>query len=240
MKVVSTRLLRYVRMGGLLFVFAITTGCDTIRIQNAGGNSVGLLIDAESSSGFVNDSSVVTSLTEFATTNYRSSSLSNEIVGFTNDRPPKRVATPWTPQRDTFDVIFAPLIRIPVTVWIVKGPFDQQRLHAIEACISTSAIWHAERMGVEFGPFAIVDATADPQAPAHYAFPNGDVGDSVWKPLRDDIGFIPNRLNIYWVDTVNGGTGSGWSNFGAQIVMGRNSGDELLSHEIGHAFSLTP
>jgi hypothetical protein len=38
---------------------------------------------------------------------------------------------------------------------------------------------------------------------------------------------------------VNGGSGSGWSNFGAQIVMGKNSGDELLSHEIGHAFSLT-
>ncbi|MGH9361050.1 MAG: hypothetical protein ACRD2T_03980, partial [Thermoanaerobaculia bacterium] len=45
--------------------------------------------------------------------------------------------------------------------------------------------------------------------------------------------------NIYWVDTVNGGTGTGWSNFGAQIAMGRNTGDELLSHEIGHAFSLT-
>jgi hypothetical protein len=239
MKCMSMRLLRDAPMAGLLFVCAIATGCDAIRIQNAVGNSVGLLIDAESSSGFVNDRPVVTSLTEFATTNYRSSSLSNEIVGFTNDRPPKRLATPWTPQRDTFDVIFAPLIQIPVTVWIVKGPFDQQRAHAIEACIRTSAIWHAERMGVEFGPFEIVDATADPQAPAHYAFPNGDVGDSVWKPLRDDIGFIPNRLNIYWVDTVNGGTGNGWSNFGAQIVMGKNSGDELLSHEIGHAFSLT-
>jgi hypothetical protein len=100
MKCMSMRLLRYAPMVGLLSVYAITTGCDAIRIQNGGGNSVGLLIDAESSSGFVNDRPVVTSLTEFATTNYRSSSLSNEIVGFTNDRPPKRVATPWTPQRD--------------------------------------------------------------------------------------------------------------------------------------------
>jgi hypothetical protein len=31
----------------------------------------------------------------------------------------------------------------------------------------------------------------------------------------------------------------GWSNFGAQIAMGLNTGDELLSHEIGHALSLT-
>jgi Peptidase M66 len=134
---------------------------------------------------------------------------------------------------------FRPVIGIPVTVWIVKGPFAEQRQHAIEACIRTSAIWHNERMGVIFTPFKIIDATADPQAPSHYAFPNGDAGDVVWKPLRDDIGFVAGQLNIYWVDTVNGGTGNGWSNFGAQIAMGKNTGDELLSHETGHAFSLT-
>jgi hypothetical protein len=226
-------------MAALIAVCGIMTGCDAIRIHNGAGQPVGLLIDAQNSNGFVNDHAVVTSRTEITTTNYRSSASSNEVLGFTNDRPPKHVMTPWTPQRDVFDVNFAALLRIPVTVWIIKGPYDEQRLHAIEACIRTSAIWQAERMGVEFGPFEIRDATADPEAPAHYAFPNGDVGDSVWKPLRDDIGFIAGRLNIYWVDTVNGGTGTGWSNFGAQIVMGRNTGDELLSHEIGHAFSLT-
>jgi len=234
-----TTIFRCAPMAGLILVCAVTSACDTLRIHNGAGHPVGLLIDAQNSSGFLNDHAVVTSRSEIATTNYRSSASSNEVIGFTNDRPPKHVMTPWTPQRDTFDVAFAPLLHIPVTVWIIKGPFDQQRLHAIEACIRTSAIWHAERMGVEFSPFEIRDATGDPEAAAHYAFPNGDVGDSVWKPLRDDIGFIPNRLNIYWVDTVNGGSGNGWSNFGAQIVMGQNSGDELLSHEIGHAFSLT-
>src|SRR5262245_27015313 len=184
MKGMLMRLFRLVPMAALVLACAITTGCDAIRIQNAGGNPVGLLIDAENSGTFVNDHAVVTSRTEIATTNYRSSASSNEIVGFTNDRPPKYVATPWTPQHDTFDVSFAPQIRIPVTVWIVKGPFNQQRDHAIEACIRTSAIWHAERMGVEFGPFEVRDATADPEASLHYAFPNGDVGDSVWKPLR--------------------------------------------------------
>lgn len=215
------------------------TGCDALRIHNGSGNPVGLLVDAQNSSGTLNDHTVVTTRTEIGFSNYTSAPSTNEIIGFTNDRPPKYLATPWTPQRDTFDLTFQPLITVPVTVWIVKGPFEQQRLHAIEACIRTSAIWHVERMGVEFGPFEVRDATDDPQAAAHYAFPNGDVGDSVWKPLRDDIGFIAGRLNIYWVDTVNGGTGSGWSNFGAQIAMGKNTGDELLSHEIGHAFSLT-
>ncbi|MBM3797463.1 MAG: hypothetical protein FJW31_26210 [Acidobacteria bacterium] len=149
------------------------------------------------------------------------------------------VTTPWTSTNDSFDANFRNTIAIPLTVWIVRGPFNDQRQHAIEACIRTSAIWQNERIGVIFSPFEIRDATADPQAASHFAFPNGDLGDVVWAPLRTDIGFVAGRLNIYWVDTVNGATTSGWSNFGNQIAMGRNSGDELLSHETGHAFSLT-
>lgn len=160
-------------------------------------------------------------------------------MGFTIGRPPRRIATPWTGGNDTFNLDFKNAIQIPVTVWIVKGPFATQRQHAIEACIRTSAIWRAERVGVDFNPFQVIDATGDPQAAAHFAFPNGDLGDSVWRPLRDDIGFTPGRVNIYWVDTVNGLTTNGWSNFGNQIAMGRLTGDELLSHEIGHSFSLT-
>lgn len=213
--------------------------CDTIRVQNSSGQPVGLLVDAQNGTTTVNDRGVTFTGSSVGITNYSSAAQSNEVVAFTNDRPPKYQATPWTPNRDTFDVPFQSLIRVPVTVWIVRGPFAAQRTHAIEACIRTSAIWQAERMGIDFGPFEVLDATANPKAPDHYAFPNGDVGDSVWKPLRDDIGFIPGRVNIYWVDTVNGGTGSGWSNFGAQIVMGKNTGDELLSHELGHALSLT-
>jgi hypothetical protein len=56
--------------------------------------------------------------------------------------------------------------------------------------------------------------------------------------LRNEIGFEPGRLNIYWVNTVNGNTGTGVSNFDAQIAMGQQTGDELLVHEIGHALDL--
>jgi len=171
----------------------------------------------------------------------RSSTSPNEVVGFTSERPPKHLAAPWTNNVDTFDMVFRPPIAIPVTIWIVKGPFDNQYLHAQEALIRTSIIWRNERMGVDFdhSQTTVIDATTNPGAASHYAFPNGDVGDSVWKPLRDDIGFVPGRLNIYWVDTVNYSTTNGWSNFGAQVVMGSNSGEDLLVHEIGHAFSLT-
>jgi hypothetical protein len=222
------------------FSFLLLAGCnDTINVTNGSGQPVGLMADGQDSSGIVNDRSYISTATAINIGALSLSTQSNEVIGFTNDRPPKYLNTPWTSKSDNFNLDFRPVIGIPVTVWIVKGPFADQRQHAIEACIRTSAIWHSERMGVTFTPFTIIDATGDPDAPAHYAFPNGDLGDVVWKPLRDDIGFVAGQLNIYWVDTVNGGTGNGWSNFGAQIAMGKNTGDELLSHEIGHAFSLT-
>jgi len=223
----------------LLALFA--AACDTLRFSNGSGQPIGVMVDGQNGGTNWHDHSVITTTTSASFDNINSAvapSL-NEVAAFTNNRPPKQMAAPWTGATEAFDVSFANRIQIPVTVWIVKGPFAAQRTHAIEACIRTSAIWYAERMGVDFSPFQVKDATADPDAPAHFAFPNGDAGDVVWAPLRTDIGFDAGRLNIYWVDTVNGATTSGWSNFGAQIAMGRQTGDELLSHEIGHAFSLT-
>lgn len=230
---------RTVMMVSLPFMVAMSGCTDTIAVINGSGQPVGLLVDGQNGSNQLNDQAFTSGASPINVGDLSLSTQSNEVTGFTNDRPPKYLSTTWTSGSDTFNLDFRPVIGIPVTVWIVKGPFAEQRQHAIEACIRTSAIWRNERMGVIFTPFQIIDATGDPEAPAHYAFPNGDVGDSVWKPLRDDIGFVPGQLNIYWVDTVNGGTGNGWSNFGAQVVMGKNTGDELLSHEIGHAFSLT-
>jgi len=219
--------------------FLLSACGDTVTISNGSGQPVGLLVDGQDSGGRVDDRAFTSPASPIAVGALTAASQSNEVIGFTNDRPPKQLNTPWTDANDNFALAFAPTIRIPVTVWIVKGPFDQQRQHAIEACIRTSAIWRSERMGVDVASFEIQDATANPKAPDHFAFPDGDLGDSVWKPLRDDIGFVAGRLNIYWVDTVNGGTGTGWSNFGAQVAMGRATGDELLSHETGHSFSLT-
>ena len=224
----------------LLLLAVLGGGCgDQIHISNTAGQPVGLLIDGRNAAGPINDRTVVTTAATVGVGEITASAGTNEVAAFTSQRPVKLQATPWTSARDTFNLGFENKILIPVTVWIVKGPFAAQRDHAIAACIRTSAIWRDERMGIDFSPFEIRDATGDPEAPNHFAFPNGDVGDSVWKPLRDDIGFVAGRLNIYWVDTVNGGTGTGWSNFGAQIAMGKNTGDELLSHEIGHALSLT-
>ena len=175
---------------GVLPVILFLAGCDTINVINGSGQPVGVMVDGQDSGGQINDRTVISAASAIGVGGLSASSQTNEVTGFTNDRPPQYLSTPWTGSIDAFNLAFRPAIGIPVTVWIVKGPFAAQRQHAIEACIRTSAIWRNERMGVIFTPFNIIDATGDPEAPAHYAFPNGDVGDVVWKPLRDDIGFV--------------------------------------------------
>ena len=161
----------------------------------------------------------------------------NEAIAFGEDRAPRRADMPWTAGEDEFSVALGDRLGLPVTVWIVQGPFATQRDHAIDACIETSAIWDDERMGIEFSSFQIVDATNDPDIDNDIL--NSTGGDNRnWDDFSNDIGFDADRINIYWINTVEGSTTTGWSDFGARIVMGANTGDELLAHEIGHAFSL--
>jgi len=173
----------------------------------------------------------------------------HEVFAFTRDRRLELVATPWTGREDIFKIEFKPRREFPVTIWIVTGPaptppsnlspFDAQRIHALEAVIRTLSIWRAERMGLGFSDVRILNATGNAQAAARANVPGNPTESDTWRPLREQIGFEAGRLNIYWVTTVDGNMTTGWSNFGPQIAMGQNTGDELLSHEIGHALSLT-
>jgi len=228
-----------VRRIGLLALACATftaPGCDWVKLNNGSGNQTGLLIDGRTSSGQVNDRSFTGSATVLGVGDFLSGGASREIVAFTNSRPVAvRFSVPWTDSDDTVDVNFASEIAIPVKVWIVKGPFDSQRQKAIDACITTTDIWTRERMGVRFSPFEIVDATGDSEASNYFAFDC-----SKRDGLQRDIGKTDGRINIYFVDTVDGGTGRGQAcSIGSDFVaMGSNTGDELLSHELGHDFGL--
>jgi len=224
----------------LAFVAAIftLTGCaDRVKLTNTSGSENGILVDGQSSSGPINDETFASSSTTIKVGRLRASATSNEVIAFTNLRP-VAIQTPvsWTSGRDTVNTPFANQIAIPVKVWIVKGPFNTQRTKAITACITTTAIWNSERMGVAFSPFEIVDATGDPDAPNYYAFDC-----SKKTGIETNIGKASGRINIYYVDTVDGGTGRGQAcNIGSDFVaMGSNTGSELLSHELGHDFALT-
>ena len=225
---------------------------DTVNVTQSSGNEIGLMVDGQDINGFVNDKKFISNNTNINVGKLKLATESNEVVGFTNDRPPTYLNTPWKDGNDNFNLRFPSKIQIPVTVWIVQGPFEDpdpkksQKQHAIEAQISTSEIWYNERMGVAFGRFNIIDATNPSKYPkAHYHFAFGDanngVSDIEWQQLRDDIGFVDGQINVYWVNTVEGDTSNGIINFKDnkdKIVMGRNTPDDVLVHEVGHAFSL--
>ena len=236
-----------VRFGATLAIFglaAVLGSCDHIDLQNVSGDA-GLLIDgANDSNGVViNDRGRVRNGNGDISVNVgRLDSAGppnrNEAIAFGEDRAPRRADMPWTGGGgDDFPVALGNRLQIPVTVWIVQGPFNTQSDHALDASIETSAIWDDERMGIEFSVFQIIDATNDPDI--DNAILNSVGGDNRnWDDFSNDIGFVANRVNIYWINTVEGSTTTGWSDFGGRIVMGRNTGDELLVHELGHAFHL--
>lgn len=223
----------------MFILIAPLAGCsnDKVTLANTSGSEKGIMVDGQSSAGQVNDQSF-TSATNgpISVGKLTASPSSNEVVAF-NSLHPVAVQTPvgWTSGNDSITVSFPNLITIPVKVWIVKGPFNTQRQRAIDACITTSSIWINERMGVDFNPFEIVDATGDPQAANYFAFDC-----SKKTGIETDIGKTAGRINIYWVDTVDGGTGRGQAcQIGSDFVaMGSSTGDELLSHELGHDFAL--
>lgn len=224
----------------MLIVICVTLlyGCgDDVLLSNTSGNENGILLDGEDSSGQLNDKTYTSANTKIDVGSVSPSATSNEVIAFTNLRP-VAITTPaaWTTGNDDIPVPFSNEINIPVTVWIVRGPFATQQVRAINASTTTTGIWNSERMGVTFAPFQIIDATGDPDAPTYFAF-----NCSMQSGIENDIGQVNGRINVYYVDTVDGGTGRGQAcSIGSDFVaMGRSTGNELLSHELGHDFALT-
>ena len=207
---------------------------DLIRFHNTGGNEVGALFDGRNQV-FQNDFGRVAADSSMQMV-FSLSGVSDEITAFTEGRPPVLLnPAMWTDGPDTVDVTFAAPIRIAVTVWIVRGPFDFQRDHAITQSVVTAAVWTQERIGVEFESFDIVDATNDPDAPSLF-----DTIACQQRSLAESaIGKVAGRINVYYVSTVDGGTDRGFACAGGDVIfMAEFSGQELLVHEIGHAFGL--
>ncbi len=214
-------------------------GCDSVEVVNAPlPTEWGMLVDGTRAGGPVNDQ-------RYRSTNRRrwigrinaGSASNEEVTAFTNGRPVAlEENVGWTSSAfDRVRVDFPNRILIPVTVWIVRGPFIPQRNLALNHLLTTATIWNNERMGIGFSAIEIVNATGDPDAPTYFNFNCG-----LRAGIQTDIGRRANRINIYWVDTVDGGTGRGQAcAFGSDFVaMGRATNDELLVHEFGHNFDL--
>jgi hypothetical protein len=160
-----------------------------------------------------------------------------EVIAYTvGHAPTLNTPVAWTPGDDAVDFSFDPKFRVKFRIWVVRGPFVDGRTKAINACIRTSQIWRDERQGTSFSAFEVTDATGNSKAGSYTAY------DCSKAPgIKTDIGFDTGAVNVYWVDTVDFGSGAATSNgiwCGGVAAMGWNTLDHLFSHEIGHAFSL--
>ncbi len=212
---------------------------DVVNVTNDNGFDVGILVDGKvKKNSDSNDDDYIFSGGTTTVTNY-DLGANNEIIAFTEDRPVQLITTiPWTSDRDTVTVDFDDVNVIDLTIWVVfapNGDFAAQEAKIMNDVLTTANYFKAERLGVTFGNVNIIDATADPDAPTYYPFTC-----ALRTGIQNDIGQVAGQINIYYTETVDGGTGRGQAcQIGSDFAaMASNTGNELLSHELGHDFYL--
>jgi hypothetical protein len=215
--------------------FTATEDYDVVLLQEAVGHEVGFVVSGETSFGTLRDYGATRSGTTLLVPPFERTSGYRDLVLFTQGRPPVLLVPDWTAGRDTIVAAFSPLVRFDVTVWIVRGPWESQRAVALEHAAVASQIWSQERVGVDFGEFEVIDATSNPVASQYYDFTWQDFCSG---EIRDAIGSVAGRINVYYVDTID--TYGGYS-CGDIVGMAAHSGrwGGLLAHELGHCMALS-
>ena len=236
------RLLPISRTGALFLLVAASitrsqSPIDQVVLTNTSGAPVGVLASGQTATGFQAYRSYRSSTAAVNVGSLSASASIDEVIAFTSRRPVAFLSpVTWTAGVDNQSLAFATEIAIPVTVWIVKGPFATKRSKATSLSLATSTIWQRERMGIVFASFNIVDATTNVKAAYHLDF---DCTDQT--QLQLDIGKVAGQINVYMVNTVDGA--KGWANAcrtgGDFVAIGSTPGSTLLAHELGHDLGLT-
>lgn len=215
---------------------------DTIHVQNAIGD-YGLLVDgAESNSeAVINDArhtphQMGDTFIDVGQLTTAEPPHRNEAIAFGESRSPYRQETSWTTGNDSFTFPLGDQLEIPVTNWIVYDHSGNQRDLARNACIDTSTIWAAERMGIQISECEVI-YMADQEFDDAILNSVGEDHRN-WDDFSNEVGIYNDRINVYWIETVDGQATAGWSDFGNRIVMGWSVSGHLLAHELGHALSL--
>ena len=157
----------------------------------------------------------------------------DQVVAFAAGRPPVLLApVAWTPRADALVASFRAPHRMPLTVWIVHGPFAATEAVAREHLAAMQATYRASALGVEFDA-RIVDATRFAAE-----FPPDGTEHQCDGLVPERVGKAPGQINVYYVPLV--GVYEGYQCGVDWVLMAptsaRTSG--LLAHEIGHTFAL--
>ncbi len=217
--------------------FSVVEAFDAVRVANGNGEA-GLLVDGFQGGSVLNDWVVRSDqpIVEVGVVDAAAFGR-NEVVVFAPARRPALSAAAWSSQVDTVDVVLEAPLEIDLTIWIVRGPFGSQSARALDAVQTTRTIWTDERAGIVIDSVEVIDATGDPDAAQLLRPTLCNSKDD----LENLIGKTDGTINVYYVETVDGGTDRGRACplGGDHAIMAERSGDELLSHEMGHLLSLT-
>lgn len=166
---------------------------------------------------------------------------SGEVIAFGIDRPVAVQSQSWSTSLgdQLVTVPFAPRFDIPLTIWVVAGPFVSSQQTAMTLWQTAQTLFTAERTGVRLASVEIVDATVNPAASAWTAFTCG-TGNANVAALQAAIGARHGRINVYVVGLVDGSISRGNACIvgGSFVAIASGAGAELLAHELGHDFAL--
>ena len=135
---------------------------------------------------------------------------SGEVITFGLDRPVAVQPTTWvTSLADQLVTVpFPGLLEVPITIWVVAGPFATTQQTALTYWQTAQTVFTGERLGIRMSAVEIVNATANPNAGAWSAFGCGTNNANV-AALQAAIGARPGRINVYLVGLVDGSTSRG-------------------------------
>ena len=217
------------RVPALVLLLGLLAACeDEVRVKNGSTHQNGLLVDGKPDGDPAESEKVHRSHSSRIRVGELESrgGVRDHVIAFTRMRPPVSEPCEWTGDKDERTIAFPDVISLPVTVWIVKGPFDDvlgaegevvqegQRKRALRAIMTTNAIFFMERMGVLLCCPEIVDATATTfqveeegvtttiLCADYYADMSSPLMSNSTHNIRLDVGQRPGRINIYYVDTV--------------------------------------
>jgi predicted Zn-dependent protease with MMP-like domain len=229
----------------LVCLLVCTSACgisgtpDRIALENVPpGEEWGLLIDGTTATGAIDDRIVTGTTAEVSLENFSAGPDSEEeVIAVTRGRALELLEkVSWSEaEGDLIEVAFRPEIEIPVTIWIVKGPWNEGYDHAVEQLLTLVSLWRQERMGTRLGQVEIIDATGNAKSGFYHEF---DCSDR--QAMEQEIGSKPGRINVYRVEKVRGNSFAGDAcGFGTGFaVLGESTSSDILIHEIGHSFGL--
>lgn len=184
-------------------------------------------------------------------------------IVFADNRPPLTVVdVDWKDDSTTIDVTLPDSIEVPIKIWIVNSgssiglTYSDIRTQAMAAVARANQIYQQERQGITLRPDLVTPNYVDKTlvgSQERTDFGQFDCSLADPKNLNSSqkittIGYEPRMLNVYYVATVGDNGSLPFSSFSGfwcggvdaydVIAIGIEASDDLLVHEVGHAFSL--